>query len=184
MAHLNKVMLIGRVVDAVQTVPFQNGGKVAKFRLAVSESRKNQEGQWENTYETVFIDCEVYNRGETGRQADTAAQYLGKGKQVLIEGQLRLDNWTDKNDGSKRSKIKILVDRFQFLGAPGDGASEGGGQQQATAPSRSVAPAGRGQQRSGGAPARPAPAYPQGGGDFGDDDAMPSGHGNEDEIPF
>ena len=43
MAHLNKVLMIGRVVDAVQTVPFQNGGKVAKFRLAVSDSRKNQE---------------------------------------------------------------------------------------------------------------------------------------------
>ncbi len=61
MANLNKVLLIGRMVEDPKTVNFSNGGRVAKFGFAVNNRKKNQStGQWED--DPVFIDVEAYNR--------------------------------------------------------------------------------------------------------------------------
>src|SRR5262245_21258925 len=113
MANLNKVMLIGRLTRDPEVRTFSNGGKVAKFGFAVNNRKQNQTtGVWED--EPVFLDVEAFNRGETGKQADQVEQYLTKGRQVFIEGHLRMDNWTDK-EGQKRSKLVIVVEGFQFL---------------------------------------------------------------------
>jgi len=113
MANLNKVMLIGRLTRDPETRVFTTGGKVAKFGFAVNNRRKNQQsGQWED--EPVFLDVEAFNRGESGKQADIVEQYLNKGTQVFIEGHLQLDQWKAE-DGSNRSKLKVVVDHFQFL---------------------------------------------------------------------
>jgi single-strand DNA-binding protein len=138
---------------------------VAKFGFAVSNRKKNaQSGQWEDV--PMFIDCEAYNRGEFGKQADLVEQYLSKGKQVYLEGRLELDQWDDKTTGAKRSKHKLVVENMQFLEPrPQDG--EGGGYDR---PART------------GAPARPAaqpPAYTEG---FGDEPDV--GGGKDAEIPF
>jgi single-strand DNA-binding protein len=118
-ANLNKVMLIGRLTRDPEVRVFGNGGKVAKFGFAVNNRRKNQQsGQWED--EPVFLDMEVFNRGETGKQADLIESSLRKGHQVFIEGHLRMDNWTDK-EGQKRSKLLVVVDNFQFLERREDG---------------------------------------------------------------
>jgi single-strand DNA-binding protein len=58
--------------------------------------------------------------------ADLAEQYLKKGHQAYIEGHLVLEEWQDKNDGSKRQKLKIVVDNLQFLERRADGDSAGG----------------------------------------------------------
>src|SRR5438128_1220042 len=114
MANLNKVMLIGRLTRDPEVRMFQNGGKVASFGFAVNNRKKNQQtGQWED--EPVFIDCDAYNRGETGKTADLIEQYLKKGYQAFIEGHLKLDQWNDKQTGDKRSKLKLVVDNVQFL---------------------------------------------------------------------
>lgn len=114
MANLNKVMLIGRLTHDVETRSFASGGKVAKVRLAVTNRRKNaQTGEWEDS--PMYIDCEAYNRGESGKQADLCEQYLAKGKQVFVEGRLELDQWDDSNSGQKRSKHKLVVENIQFL---------------------------------------------------------------------
>src|ERR1700722_17490360 len=69
MANLNKVMLIGRLTRDPEVRAFSNGGKVAKFGFAVNNRKKDsQTGQWEDV--PMFIDCEAYNRGEFGKQAD------------------------------------------------------------------------------------------------------------------
>ena len=114
MANLNKVMLIGRLTRDPETRTFSNGGKVARFGFAVNNRRRNQQtGEWED--EPVFLDCEAFNRGETGRQmADQVQQYLTKGRQIFIEGHLRMDKWTDK-EGQSRSKLVVVVDNFQYL---------------------------------------------------------------------
>ena len=121
MANLNKVMLIGRLTRDPEVRTFAAGGKVAAFGFAVNNRRKNQQsGQWEE--EPVFLDLEAFNRGETGRQlADQIEQYLRKGQQVFIEGHLKLDQWTAQ-DGQKRSRLKIVVDNFQFLEPRGEGS--------------------------------------------------------------
>src|SRR4029077_16220779 len=120
MANLNKVMLIGRLTRDPECRSFANGGKVAMFGFAVNNRKKNQQtGQWED--DPVFLDVEVFNRGDTWKTADLVEQSLRKGHQVFIEGHLKLDQWTGQ-DGQKRSKIKIVVDNFQFLEPRGEGS--------------------------------------------------------------
>lgn len=114
MASANKIILLGRLTRDVETRSFNNGGKVAKFGFAVDGERKKDQatGKWKA--EPVFLDCEVFNRGETGKQADTAEQYLYKGKPLYIEGHLKMEQWTGQ-DGGKRSKLVVVVDQFQLL---------------------------------------------------------------------
>jgi single-strand DNA-binding protein len=136
MANLNKVMLIGRLTRNPEPRTIPSGNKVVSFGFAVNNRKKNmQTGQWEE--EPVFIDCEAWNSGrEGGRQlADLIEQYLKKGHQAYLEGRLRLDQWNDKNDGSKRQKLKLVVEQVQFLEPRQDGGGgPGGGQYQKSAP--------------------------------------------------
>jgi single-strand DNA-binding protein len=117
---------------------------VAKFGFAVNNRKKNQQtGQWED--EPVFVDCEIFNRGENGQQADRVEQTLRKGSQVFIEGHLKLDSWTSQ-DGQKRNRLMVVVDNFQYLDPRGDNTAggEGGGMRQSrpmSAPKAAAAPA-------------------------------------------
>jgi single-strand DNA-binding protein len=167
MANLNKVMLIGRLTRDPEVRMFSNGGKVASFGFAVNNKKKNQQtGQWED--DPVFLDCDAFNRGETGKTADLIEQYLHKGNQAYIEGHLKLDQWNDKTTGEKRSKIKIVVDNVQFLEPRKD---DGGGGSR-----------GNFQRRPDSAP--PSQDYDtSSGGDSGPIDAPPPGRDSED-IPF
>jgi len=166
MANLNKVMLIGRLTRDPEVRTFSNGGKVAKFGFAVNNRKKNQQtGQWED--EPVFLDVEAFNRGEFGKQADLVEQYLVKGRQVFIEGHLKLDQW--EKDGQKRSRLVIVMDNMQFLEPRQDGGS---GEMGARVP-RASAPA---------APRKTEPSYSNGGG-YDEPGPGPS-NGNEDDIPF
>jgi single-strand DNA-binding protein len=119
MANLNKVMLIGRLTRDPETRTIASGSKVANFGFAVNNRRKNAStGQWDE--EPVFIEVAIWNRGEMGRKADLAEQYLRKGHQVYIEGHLKFDQWTTQ-DGQKRSKLSVVADDFQFLEPRGEG---------------------------------------------------------------
>ncbi len=147
MANLNKVMLIGRLTRDPEVRMFSNGGKVAKFGFAVNNKRKNpQSGQWED--EPVFLDVDAFNRGDTGKTADLVETYLRKGHQAFIEGHLKLDQWTTQ-DGQKRSRLFVVVDRIEFLEPKGDGVSrapqgggsyQGGGSSYSSAPRKPAAP--------------------------------------------
>ena len=170
MANLNKVMLIGRLTRDPEVRTFSNGGKVAKFGFAVNNRRKNQQsGQWED--EPVFLDVEAFNRGDFSRQADLVEQYLGKGRQVFIEGHLKLDSWTSQ-DGQKRNRIVVVVDNLQFLDSRQD--AEGGGGNGAGRAPRAAA--------SGGAP-RMAPPPSASGGDYGGE-PEPMETSRDEDIPF
>jgi single-strand DNA-binding protein len=166
MANLNKVMLIGRLTRDPEVRTFSNGGKVANFGFAVNNRRKNQSsGQWED--EPVFIDVAVFNRGETGRQADLAEQSLRKGHQVFLEGHLKLDQW-QAQDGQKRSKLTIVVDNFQFLEPRSEsGMGEGGSRMSRPAPAR-----------------RPTGGAGGGGYEEPPHDLEPPDSRTDDEIPF
>jgi len=122
MATLNKVMLIGRLTDNPEpprTLP-NTGNKVVKFRFAVGRSRKNQQtGQWENDPNPLYIDCEAFTRDNFTRLVDVISNYLKKGSQIYLEGQLRYDTWDDKTTGQKRSKQKIVVEYIHLLDTRG-----------------------------------------------------------------
>ena len=162
MANLNKVMLIGRLTRDPEVRMFPNGGKVASFGFAVNNRKKNQQtGQWED--EPVFLDCDAFNAigRETGKTADLVEQYLHKGNQAFIEGHLKLDQWEDKNGGGKRSKIKIVVDRVEFLEPKGAGGSGGGSSSSMRKPS-SPSPGGDYDPGSGSSEAPIDPPPPSG----------------------
>jgi single-strand DNA-binding protein len=165
MANVNKVMLIGRLTREPESRTFANGGKVTNFGFATNNRKKNQQtGQWEE--EPMFIDCKVFNRGEMGKKADIAEQYLHKGHQVFLEGHLVFEQWDDKTTGQKRSKHALVVDDFQFLEPKKDGmGSSGDGSYQR----REAAPA-------------PGPAPMDQG--YDDMPAPPSGKDPADDIPF
>jgi single-strand DNA-binding protein len=169
MANLNKVILIGRLTRDPETRTFANGGMVAKFGFAVTNRKKNaQTGQWED--EPMYIDVEVYNRGENGKLADLVRDRCKKGSQIMLEAKLHLDQWEDKSGGGKRSKHKLVVDNIQLLDPRTDGA--GGGY--------SGKPAG---SRSGGS--SPPSGDDDGGGDeYGGGGGGGSGGGDGDPIPF
>lgn len=116
----NKVILIGRLTRDVELRKAGAGASVGNFGLAIGRKFKAQSG--EQREETTFVDCEVW-----GKTADVMAQYLGKGKPVFVEGRLKLDQWEGK-DGAKQSKLRVVVENFQFIDTKGsDGGGGGGG---------------------------------------------------------
>ncbi len=162
MANVNKVMLIGRLTRDPEVRTFSNGGKVAKMGFAVNTRKKNQaSGQWED--DPVFLDVEVFNRGESGRQADLIEQSCRKGHQLFVEGHLRMDSW--EKDGQKRSKIVVVADNFQFLEPRSDGG-DGGSRAPRSAPAARKPAAANNVSSGGGddfADAGPEPMAEEGG---------------------
>lgn len=127
----NKVLLMGNLTRDVEVRTIQPSGmSVANIGLAVNRRYRTKEG--ENREEVTFIDCEAF-----GRTAEVLAQYLRKGRPVFIEGRLKLDQWEDKQSGQNRSKLKVVVENFQFVdskdSAGGGGGSGGGSRSYQTA---------------------------------------------------
>jgi len=120
MASYNKVFLMGNLTRDVELRSITGGQQVAEIGLAVNRRYRTKEG--EDREETTFVDCEAW-----GRTAEVMKQYLSKGRPVFIEGRLKLDQWTDK-DGAKRSKMRVVIENFQFIGGPaGEGGARGTG---------------------------------------------------------
>ena len=128
MAAFNRVILIGNLTRDIELRYLQSGMAVADVGLAVSEKRKNANG--EPIEDVVFVDVTAW-----GRTAEVMSEYLGKGSPVFIEGRLKYDTW-EGQDGQKRSKLKVTCDRMQLIGAP-RGQGEGGPRQARPAPQRS-----------------------------------------------
>ena len=104
----NKVILIGNLTRDVELKYTPSGTAIAKFGLATNRTYKdNMTG--ENKQEVMFIDITVF-----GRSAEVANQYLSKGRKVLIEGRLVLDQWVDSS-GQKRSKHSVVAEKVQFM---------------------------------------------------------------------
>lgn len=129
----NKVILMGNLTRDIEVRTLPSGSQVANIGIATNRRFRTQEG--ENREEVTFIDCEAF-----GRTAEVMSQYLRKGRPVMIEGRLRYDQWQDK-DGNNRSKLKVVVENFQFVdsregggNAGGGGGGGGGGYAQSAAP--------------------------------------------------
>ncbi len=118
MANYNKVILLGNLTRDPEMTYLPSQTPVTEFGLAVNRKWKGQDGQ--DREEAMFVDCRVY-----GRQAEVFKQYMAKGRAIFIEGRLQLDRWEDQQ-GQKRSKHRVIVERFQFIG--GAGGQGGGGQ--------------------------------------------------------
>ena len=114
MSDLNKVLLVGRLTRDPEVTEFAGGGKVAAFGFVVNNRRLNkQSGQWEEA--PVWLNLKAFNR-EHGRKLADFAATLKKGRQVLVEGRLALEEWTGKEDGKKHSRLMVYADAINYLG--------------------------------------------------------------------
>ncbi len=134
MASYNRVILVGNLTRDPQVRYIASGKAVCEIGLAVSHQWYDKQSNTRKE-ETTFVDVTLW-----GRTAEVAGEYLSKGRPVLIEGRLQLDQWQDKTTGDKRSKLRVVCDNMQMLGSRGDGNRGGGGQQQ-SAPQQSGRPA-------------------------------------------
>lgn len=131
MPSYNKVLLMGNITRDVQLKQTSGNQSVVEIGVAVNRKYKTKDGQ--EREEVTFVDCECW-----GPRAEVIAKYFTKGKPIFIEGRLKLDTWEDK-DGQKRSKMRVMIEDFQFVegrGGGGGGGGDGGGDG-GYAPSRS-----------------------------------------------
>src|SRR4051812_29239518 len=120
MANFNKVILVGNLTRDPELRYTPKGMAIAKVGLAINRAWTSEGG--EKKEEVTFVDVDIF-----GRTAENVAQYMKKGRPILIEGRLRLDQWDDKQTGQKRSKLGVVGEVVQFLGSPTGGGGEGGG---------------------------------------------------------
>jgi single-strand DNA-binding protein len=113
---LNVVTLIGRLTRDPELTYANSGTAICKFSLAVNRRKKVADNKWED--EASFFDCSMF-----GKSAESITQYLEKGKQESVLGELRQNRW--EQDGQSRSKVEIIVNSIQLLGG-------GSGQQEST----------------------------------------------------
>ena len=157
MASFNKVILVGNLTRDPELRYTPKGTAIAKIGLAVNRVWTNEAG--EKKEEVTFVDVDVF-----GRTAENVGQYMRKGRPILIEGRLRLDQWDDKQTGQKKSKLGVVAETVQFLGSANGGAGGGGGE--------GGAPASR--------PSRPAPAPAAPPSEPAESDGPPE----SDDVPF
>ncbi len=112
---INTVVLVGRLTRDAELKYTNTGTAVCKFSLAVNRRKRSGE-QW--TDEVSYFDIVLW-----GKQGEAIHQYLGKGKQVAVNGELRQNRW--EQDGQNRSKIEIIALNVQLLGGS-TGGSYGG----------------------------------------------------------
>lgn len=119
MPNLNRVLLMGNLTRSPELRYTPNNVAVCNFGLAIN--RKYKSGDGEQKEETVFVDCEAWSK-----TAEVINQYVNKGCPLFVEGRLKLDQWQDK-DGGNRSKLKVVVESFQFIDSNRDGGKQRSG---------------------------------------------------------
>lgn len=155
MANLNKVMLIGNLTRDPEVKYTPKGTAVADIGLAVNRVFNSEAG--ERREETTFVDVVLW-----GRTAEVVGQYCKKGNPIFIEGRLQLDTWDDKQTGQKRSKLRVVGEGIQLLGARQGGGGGGGSHHD---------------EEGGGGSHRPAPSRPA-------RSEAPAPPPSDDDIPF
>lgn len=154
--YLNKAIIIGNLTRDPELRSLPSGIQVASFSVATNRVWKDKNGARQES-------ADYHNVVVFGRQAETSAQYLKKGSQVLVEGRMQTRSW-DAQDGQKKYRTEIVADRVQFGSRPGGGA---------------------GGAPSGGAAARSAEgAQPEAKGQGIDTIEYPEEEINPEDIPF
>src|SRR5690348_3925148 len=120
MANFNKVILAGNLTRDPELRYTPKGTAIARIGMALNRTWKTEAG--ETKEEVTFVDVDAF-----GRQAEVIAQYMRKGRPLLVEGRLKLDQWEDKNTHQKQSKLHVVLEGFSFLDSRGGGDGGGGG---------------------------------------------------------
>ena len=115
MAAYNKVILVGNLTRDPELRVTSNGLSICKLGLAVNRNYTNKDGELKD--ETTYVDIDAF-----GKQAEILAKYMQKGRPLMLEGRLKLDQW-ESSDGQKRSKLGVVLESFQFIGGRDDNSS-------------------------------------------------------------
>ena len=107
MASYNKVILMGNLTRDPELRVTANGNSICKLGLATSRVYSTKDG--ERREETTFVDIDAF-----GKQAEVISKYMRKGRPIMVEGRLKLDQW--ESDGQKRSKLSVVLENVQFIG--------------------------------------------------------------------
>ena len=129
MANYNKVLLMGNLTRDPELRYTPKGTAIVEIGLAINRKWKSETGEAKE--EVTFVDVSAF-----GRTAEVIAQYLKKGRPIMIEGRLKFDQWDDKATGAKRSKLRVVCESFEFLDS-----GKGGGEGTAPAAPRPARPA-------------------------------------------
>ncbi|MEE2988042.1 MAG: single-stranded DNA-binding protein [Verrucomicrobiota bacterium] len=135
MASFNKVILMGNLTRDPETRVTTTGLTICKFGLAVNRVFTTKDGVRKE--ETTFVDVDAFDK-----QAEVITKYVHKGDPLFIEGRLKFEQW-EANDGQKRSKLVVYLEKFEFISNrsennSSDGSSYSGGYEQSSPPKRQV----------------------------------------------
>ena len=156
MASFNKVIIAGNLTRDPEMRYTPKGTAVVRFGLATNRKWKTETGELKE--EVTFVDIDAF-----GRQAEVIAQYMKKGRPLLVEGRLKLDEWEDKNTHQKVSKLRVVLESFTFIDSNRSDATSGDAQRTRTGAAPAAAPA------SAGPVSEPVPEAPS---------------PEEDDVPF
>lgn len=174
-SSFNRVILMGNLTRDPEVRYLPSNMAVVDLGLAVNDRYQDkQSGEWVDR--PNFIDCTAF-----GKSAESIGKFFAKGRPILIEGKLRFESWEDKQSGQKRSKLKVVIDQWNFC----DSKSGGGG----SGPGNDGGGQSYGGSQGGGR------NYGGGGGGGGNYNAAPTGGASgasgpqhqpieEDDIPF
>ena len=157
-ADLNRVTLVGRLTRDPELRHTAGGQSVCSIRLAVSSRGRDESGNWSDR--ANYFDVTVF-----GRTAETASNYLSKGRRIGVDGRLSWREW-EAQDGAKRQSVEVVANDIFFLDSRGDSGGEGGGY------------TGGGAER-GWSNATPATDLP-----VDTSDLRPAAPADDDDIPF
>ena len=122
MASYNRVILMGNLTRDPEVRFLPSNTPVCELGLAVNDRYQDkQSGEWVDR--PNFIDCTAF-----GKSAESIGKFFSKGRPILIEGKLRYEQWEDKQSGAKRSKLKVVIDQWNFCES-GKGSDSSGQQQ-------------------------------------------------------
>ena len=115
----NKIILVGNLGKDPELRYTPQGTAVCSFSMATNEKRRDKSGEFQNV--ATWFRVTLW-----GTQAETASKYLTKGRQVYIEGRLRMDEYTDR-EGAIQKTLEVNGSDMQFIGSREDGAGNYGG---------------------------------------------------------
>lgn len=115
--YLNKALIIGNLTRDPEIKAIPSGIKVCSFSVATNRVWKDKDGNKQES-------ADYHNIVVFGRQAETVAQYMRKGSQVMVEGRMQTRSWDDASTGTKKYRTEVVADRVQF-GTNTGGASKG-----------------------------------------------------------
>jgi single-strand DNA-binding protein len=136
MASFNKIILMGNLTRDPQLSYLPSNTAVVEIGLAMNHTYRKSDGS--QGEDICFVDCSMF-----GKRAEVINKYFHKGDPILVEGRLKFESW-QAQDGSKRSKLKVFLENFEFVGGGrrdgGQQGQGGGGQQQQQQPTQQQPP--------------------------------------------